>query len=41
MQRGLTLIAVTDDPKLAERARRCIRLSDGRIVSDEQAGAGP
>lgn len=38
-QRGLTLIVVTHDPKVAERARRCIRLSDGRIVSDERAGA--
>ncbi len=38
-QRGLTLIVVTHDPKIAERARRCIRLGDGRILSDERAGA--
>ena len=38
-QRGLTLIVVTHDPKVAERARRCIRLSDGRIVSDERPRA--
>lgn len=38
-QRRLTLIVVTHDPKVAERARRCIRLSDGRIASDESAGA--
>jgi len=34
--RGLTLIVVTHDPQVAGRARRCIRLSDGRIVSDER-----
>ena len=34
-QRGLTLIVVTHDPKVGERARRQIRLSDGLIVSDE------
>jgi putative ABC transport system ATP-binding protein len=38
-QRGLTLIVVTHDPKTAERARRSIRLSDGRIVSDEKTGS--
>ncbi len=38
-QRGLTLIVVTHDPKVAERARRCIRLMDGRIVSDQRAAA--
>jgi putative ABC transport system ATP-binding protein len=35
-QRGLTLIVVTHDPNMASRARRAIRLSDGRIVADEQ-----
>jgi putative ABC transport system ATP-binding protein len=33
--RGLTLIVVTHDPKVGQRARRQIRLSDGLIVSDE------
>ncbi len=31
---GITLIVVTHDPALAERARRSIRMSDGRIVAD-------
>jgi putative ABC transport system ATP-binding protein len=35
-QRGLTLIVVTHDPGVAERARRQIRLSDGLVVSDER-----
>jgi putative ABC transport system ATP-binding protein len=34
-QRGLTLIVVTHDPRIGERARRRVQLSDGRIVSDE------
>ncbi len=34
-QGGLTLIVVTHDPRIAERARRCIQLSDGFIVSDQ------
>jgi putative ABC transport system ATP-binding protein len=34
-QRGLTLVVVTHDPKIGERARRRVRLSDGLIVSDE------
>jgi putative ABC transport system ATP-binding protein len=33
-QRGLTLIVVTHDPQIGERARRRIHLSDGRIISD-------
>jgi putative ABC transport system ATP-binding protein len=32
---GLTLIVVTHDPGIAERAHRCIQLSDGLIVSDQ------
>jgi len=31
---GLTLIVVTHDPALGERARRRIRLSDGAIAED-------
>jgi len=34
---GLTLIVVTHDPRIGERARRCIRLSDGRVVGDDRA----
>jgi len=37
-QRGLTLIVVTHDPRIGERARRRIQLSDGLVVSDERAG---
>jgi len=33
---GLTLIVVTHDPRIGERARRCLRLMDGRVVSDER-----
>jgi len=38
--RGLTLVVVTHDEDLGRRARRLIRLADGRVVSDRaQAGA--
>jgi putative ABC transport system ATP-binding protein len=33
-QQGLTLIVVTHDPAIGERARRQIRMEDGRIVGD-------
>jgi putative ABC transport system ATP-binding protein len=36
-QRGLTLIVVTHDPQMGQRARRRIHLRDGRILSDELA----
>ncbi len=32
---GIILIVVTHDPQLGERARRKIRLVDGKVVSDE------
>ncbi len=32
---GLTLVVVTHDPKVAQRAQRIITLSDGEVVSDE------
>ena len=35
---GLTLIVVTHDPELGERAYRHIQVIDGRITSDEQRG---
>jgi putative ABC transport system ATP-binding protein len=39
--RGNTLIVVTHEQHVADRARRIVRLSDGNIVSDESKGAGP
>jgi putative ABC transport system ATP-binding protein len=33
-ERGTTLVLVTHDPELARRARRTIRLADGRVVAD-------
>jgi putative ABC transport system ATP-binding protein len=38
-ERGTTLVLVTHDPILAERARRTIRLADGAVVSDTAAAA--
>jgi putative ABC transport system ATP-binding protein len=38
-ERGTTLVLVTHDPALAQRARRTIRLADGAIVSDPAAAA--
>ncbi len=35
---GLTLVVVTHDPGLGERARRRVRLADGEIVSDARVG---
>ncbi len=35
-QSGLTLIVVTHDPMIGERARRRVRLKDGLIISDER-----
>ncbi|HET9293666.1 MAG TPA: ABC transporter ATP-binding protein [Gemmatimonadales bacterium] len=34
---GTTLILVTHDPELASRARRILRLADGRLVADSAA----
>jgi putative ABC transport system ATP-binding protein len=31
---GMTVVLVTHDPELGERARRRIQMVDGRIVSD-------
>ena len=36
---GLTLIVVTHDPEIGERARRRIRMSDGRVVEDARSEA--
>lgn len=38
-ERGTTLVLVTHDPALADRARRTIRLADGVVVSDSPAAA--
>ncbi|ADW18140.1 ABC transporter related protein [Desulfobulbus propionicus DSM 2032] len=35
-QRGLTLVIVTHDPEIGERARRQIRVVDGRIAADSR-----
>jgi putative ABC transport system ATP-binding protein len=36
--RGITLLVVTHDDEVASRARRGIRMRDGRIVTDEATG---
>jgi putative ABC transport system ATP-binding protein len=36
---GRTVILITHEPDVAACARRVVRLSDGRVLSDEQAGA--
>jgi len=38
---GLTLLVVTHDPLIGERARRRIKLSDGDVVSDERLRPRP
>ena len=38
---GLTLLVVTHDPRMGERARRRIQLSDGNVISDERLRAAP
>ena len=40
-QSGLTLLVVTHDPRMGERARRCIQLLDGDVVSDERTQGNP
>lgn len=37
---GLTLLVVTHDAALGARARRCLRMRDGRIIEDVQQGPG-
>jgi ABC-type lipoprotein export system ATPase subunit len=37
---GLTVIMVTHDPQVAQRAKRVVTLSDGKVVSDKANGNG-
>ena len=37
---GLTLLIVTHDAALGARARRCLRMCDGKIIEDVQQGPG-
>jgi putative ABC transport system ATP-binding protein len=39
--KGLTLIVVTHDPAIGERARRRIRMADGAVVADERRDRPP
>jgi putative ABC transport system ATP-binding protein len=36
--RGITIIFVTHDPEVAQRARRLVFIRDGLVVSDEENG---
>jgi putative ABC transport system ATP-binding protein len=36
-ERGMTLLLVTHDPRLAERCERTVRVSSGRILSEAEA----
>ena len=38
-KQGLTLIVVTHDPKVAQRAERVVMLSDGEVISDQPVAA--
>jgi putative ABC transport system ATP-binding protein len=37
--RGVTFIFSTHDPRVMERARRLVRIVDGRVDGDESRGA--
>ncbi len=39
-KRGITIVFVTHDPEVTERARRVVWLRDGLIVQDKQNGQG-
>jgi len=38
---GMTLIVVTHDPDIAQRARRCVRIVDGAVASDSRQDGAP
>jgi putative ABC transport system ATP-binding protein len=38
---GMTLIVVTHDPEIAQRARRCVRIVDGAVASDVRQEGAP
>ena len=38
-EQGLTMVLVTHDPSIAERAGRILRMKDGQIVSDQTAAS--
>ena len=40
-KQGHTVILVTHDPSVAERANRIVRIVDGQIASDHASGASP
>jgi len=40
-RQGLTLLVVTHDPELGARARRRLRMIDGRIVADSSSDSAP
>jgi putative ABC transport system ATP-binding protein len=37
---GRTVVLITHEHEVAERARRVIRLADGQVVADEAVGQG-
>lgn len=41
IERGVTLIVVTHETEVARRARRTVRMLDGRIESDTRTGSEP
>ena len=40
-QHGITLLVVTHDAQLGARARRQLRMADGRLISDSAGGVAP